>query len=300
MIKINLLPVKAAKKKEKIFIQMLFGGLVIILALAGIGWRYYTQLDRIEAVELEIKKTEEKIKKLQEAKKKFEELKKKKDILEKQLAAITKLDTGRDWFIRVLEKITESVPRKQVWISTLKFGGGGRQGGANSITISGQSYDEDAVALFMGNLSIIACDDELKDEEKAEICRVRNERCRAWNDEEKNWEWDFEGCRRFYKKTCDDSKSCGEDIKACQVTEKNACQMDPKSAACRDSKEKCNNLDTQCRKLKQDCAKLLEKQYIVYDNVILKFIKLSKVDPKTGISTYSYEINVSATEAPVK
>ncbi len=201
MIKINLLPVKAAKKKERIMNQLIIGILIIgVVAVVLFLWNQSTR-EKKQNIEDQIKTAKKEIQKLNEAKKKFEELRKKEELLDKQLNAITQLDKGRDWFIRVLDKITQSIPRDMVWVEKIKYGGsgggrskGGRPQGAggNSITISGKSYDRDSIAIFMGNLSIAPCDDLLPEEEKEEICVRRNDKCRYWDDEENNWKWDFQ------------------------------------------------------------------------------------------------------------
>jgi len=297
MIKINLLPGKAAAPVQRVLNQIIFGLLVVLLTVAGLGWRYFSQQDRIAKVEQEIKDTNKQIAQLQEAKKKYEELLKKDRILTKQFQAINKLDKGRDWFIRVLDKVSESVPRGQLWIDSISYGGGR---GANSITVKGRAYDRDAVALYMGNLSIVACDDELAEEEKADICRERNERCRKWNEEEKNWEWDFDGCRRFYGKVCNESRTCSEDVKACRVTQRTKCQENPQGQECRDTKAKCDRMNRECAQRQEDCKKLLEKQFIKYNSVTLRFVNLLSEDRRTGIPIYNYELAMEATEAPVE
>ncbi|HUT55086.1 MAG TPA: hypothetical protein VM658_16985 [bacterium] len=303
MIKINLLPVKAAKKKEKVMTQVYMGILVVIFAVVGLGYFWFTQKSKINVVRTEIQKTNEQKAKLADAKKKFEELQKKENLLNQQLEAITKLDRGRDWFIRVLDKITESIPHKQVWVNSAKFGGTksrgarGGGGGANNITLRGSSYDRDAVALFMGNLSIIPCDDALPDEEKAPICQERNTRCRRWNEATKNWEWDFEGCRRFYKETCEQSKTCADDVRSCNNDVQTACTGPEAKGGktCQDAKDKCAALKKQCDGAKAGCGKLHEEEYVAYDSVRLNYIRTGKEKPGS-VPVYDFEIVCSATE----
>jgi type IV pilus assembly protein PilN len=297
MIKINLLPVKAAKKKEKIINQMLIGALVVILALVGIGWRYITQKQSIAAVEQQIKDTNQKIEKLRDAKKKYEELLKKREILQRQIDAITNLDRGRDWFIRVIDKITESVPHNQLWLDSIKFGGAkGKKGSTeNTIVLKGRAYDRDAVAIFMGNLSIIPCDDQLPDEEKSEVCRQRNNSCRRWNEEKKNWEWDYESCRQFYKDTCSEADSCGEDIKICTQNQAEACRANINSSACKEAKQKCGEQKKKCTQFRDDCKKLHLEEYVVYNDISLSFINAK--NDKSGVNVYEFELRVKATSS---
>jgi len=54
MIKINLLPVRAAKKKETFMNQIYVGILVLVLAFAGVGWRAYSRKAEISRLDKEI------------------------------------------------------------------------------------------------------------------------------------------------------------------------------------------------------------------------------------------------------
>jgi Tfp pilus assembly protein PilN len=306
MIKINLLPVKAAKKKEKVMTQVYVGILVIICALVGLGYVYYMQKSSIGQVQDQIKETNAKIDELKDAEKKFEELQKKKGLLDQQIEAISKLDQGRDWFVRVLDKISESVPHNQLWLSQVKFGGAGRKssssakGGVSlsrSILLKGSAYDRDSVANFMGMLSIIPCDDSLAEEEKAPICQERNKRCRNYNNEKGTWEWDFDGCRRFYKEVCDDSKNCGEDVRACKLDQKNAC-ADSKSKNCEEAKTRCSKVEQDCKNAATSCVKLHEEEYVAYDSVRLSYIKTTAKGKGGTDLVYDFEMTCSATEPP--
>jgi type IV pilus assembly protein PilN len=308
MIKINLLPVKAAKKKERVMTQVYVGLLIILFSLAALGYRWYSQKTKIETVKGQIAETKAEIEKLREAKRKFEELKKKKEVLERQIDAITKLDRGRDWFIRVLDKVTESVPHNQVWITNVKMGGkqkrrGGRGGGAsaNAISIKGKSYDKDSVAHLMGNLSIISCDDDLPDEEKAPVCQLRNERCLKFDTEKNQSYWDFEGCRRFYKGVCDEVNRCKDDLSICKLDKNQICKEPGKKKECNQAKEKCAALEEQCNKARANCSKLHEAEYVVYDSVRLNSLTTKGAKKgQSGASIYNYDIQCTAKGVPKK
>jgi type IV pilus assembly protein PilN len=309
MIKINLLPVKAAKKKEKVMTQVYVGLLIILFSLAALGYRWYSQQTKIETVKGQITETKAEIEKLREAQKKFEELKKKKLVLERQIEAITKLDRGRDWFIRVLDKVTESVPHNQVWITNLKMGGKQRRArksagaisGAKAISIKGKAYDKDSVAHFMGNLSIISCDDDLPDEEKAPVCQLRNERCLKFDTEKNQSYWDFEGCRRFYKEACEEVKSCKDNLGICKLDKNQICKEPGKKKECKQAKEKCAALEEQCNKARANCSKLHEAEYVVYDSVRLNSLTTKGTKAKAGgVPIYSYDIQCAAKNVPKK
>ncbi len=300
MIKINLLPVKAAKKKERIMQQIVIGLAIIIAAAGGLTVLYLNQKNKIAEVNAEIDNTKKEIAKLREAKKKYEELVKKSAILDKQLDAIEKLDTGRDFFIKVLDRITESVPRNQVWITSIKWGGKSKgkksSGSSGDITIRGSSYDKDSVALFMGNLSVVPCDDALADVDKDDICRTRNERCRTWNEDTNNWEWNYENCRKFYRDVCAQAKDCKEDVKvACDLNKKDACRESKSSQACQEATQKCAEKETECDRSQKGCTKLHEEEYVKYDDIKLEFLKKGKGKGKTSVvEKFDFEIVVKS------
>jgi Tfp pilus assembly protein PilN len=310
MIKINLLPVKAAKKKERIMNQLIIGILVIGVVVVGLFlWNQSTK-DKKQNIETQIQTAKKEIQKLNEAKKKFEELRRKEDLLDKQLDAITKLDKGRDWFIRVLDKITQSVPRDMVWVENIKYGGSsGRRskkrskasssGGGEKITIQGKSYDRDSIAIFMGNLSIIPCDDLLPEEEKEEICIKRNDKCRYWDDEENNWKWDFQECRKFYLGICNIARGCAQDIDVCAGEKREICGYDPSSPDCKKEKERCEALQDECQIKTSECKKLLREEYVSQSSITLDHITLVDDDASTGVQVFDFEIIVQGTEPSV-
>jgi type IV pilus assembly protein PilN len=144
MIRINLLPVKAAQKKEMLKGQLM----IVILALivtAGICGAAYTYIagevearqERIDQKKAEISQLMKKIGEVNQFKKRQEALRAKLDILDQLKAA-------RVGPVYILDALYRALPDK-LWLTRLQLG-------SNQANISGIGVNEETVALFMKNL----------------------------------------------------------------------------------------------------------------------------------------------------
>jgi hypothetical protein len=354
MIKINLLPVGKAAPAAKVLNQLLVGLLCILAVLGGIGYFYYTLDDEIRRTDAEVKVTEKEIANRAEISKTQEELKLKAETLDKQLNAINNLIGGRDFFIRVLDKITESIPTNELWVSNIKWGGADPKGGGGGISVRGSAYDQDSIVHYMGNLNIIPCDDDKEDSMSMEACITQNNisaddvakcKCKemAWvskeelakcnaNDDicelvnkykaevciERNRECrldvgggkvvpDFVRCRDHYKKYAKDSAECADKVKLAKSTADSACGKGAAAAegAGKDAAEtkdkknskECSEAEKEyadkveyCGRVAKYNAKLHEEEYIKYDSVALKSIKLS---PTKDGAVYNFDLTLA-------
>ncbi|HHL39364.1 MAG TPA: fimbrial protein [Deltaproteobacteria bacterium] len=144
MIRINLLPVRAAKKKESIRFQLTVAGLVTFFVTALVGVFYFIvqgeagQLaDEIAAGEAELKALKKKIgelDKIQEEKRKVEE----------KLEIVNELEKGRSGPVELLVKVSEAIP-DTAWLTSLKERG-------SLIVLRGIASSDDVVADFMKGL----------------------------------------------------------------------------------------------------------------------------------------------------
>jgi len=141
MIRINLLPVRAAKKKETALQQIFIAAtsvvavLIIILALwlVKLGQISGTQND-ITAANAKISELKNKIGKLDQIKKLKDEVKKKLDVL----AELRKNKTGPATRLATLSSVTPD----QLWLEKYKENG-------RDISISGLAFNEELIAQFI-------------------------------------------------------------------------------------------------------------------------------------------------------
>lgn len=145
MIKINLLPFRAAKKRENIKRQVSIYGLVVVLLLAGMAYFFLqlnTQLAELQAQHQKLKQEldgyEKTLARIAELEKKSKEIKTKLDV-------IKDLENKKTGPIRLLEEIAMAVPKEKLWLTSLSETGG-------VLKITGTAMDNETVALFMTNL----------------------------------------------------------------------------------------------------------------------------------------------------
>ncbi len=156
MIKVNLLPVRAARKKETFMNQIYVGILVIIISLGIVGWRTWSNGQKIESLESQIADRKRELNELRDIQKQVEEYKAKNKILQDKISVMTSLEEGRDWYIQIIDHIGMSIP-EIVWIQSLSMGATrGRGGGAGiysaPVKINGGAYEKDAIGYFISNL----------------------------------------------------------------------------------------------------------------------------------------------------
>ena len=144
MIKINLLPVRASKKKETVRQQVsvtvisVVGVLVVGLSLyAMLLAQISTAKTQIQTADADLKALKTKIGTIDNIKKLQADVKKKLDVLDK-------LRRGKTGPAARLAALSDSVPEK-VWLTKYAENG-------NSVAVSGFALSEDLIAVFMKNL----------------------------------------------------------------------------------------------------------------------------------------------------
>ncbi len=144
MIKINLLPVRASKKKEAIRQQLSIAGLLILALFVIFGGIYWNKSNKISRARADISKNEEELKKLKIKVGELSKIKRQKEVVLEKLKIVKKLETDRRGPVKMLQNISDAIPEK-AWIESLKEE-------ASIITLSGFASTEDVVADFMRGL----------------------------------------------------------------------------------------------------------------------------------------------------
>lgn len=145
MIRINLLPFRAARKRENIKRQLIVFALTVVLCLS-ISFYYYlalsSDLSDLKNKEQDIKKElagyKKTLNKIKVLEKKIKEIKAK-------LGVIKKLERGKTGPVYLLDEIAMAVPKDKLWLNSLSE----RKG---TLNLSGTAMDNETVALFMNNL----------------------------------------------------------------------------------------------------------------------------------------------------
>ena len=163
MIRINLLPYRAAQKKENVRRQISIFVLAVIM-VAGILLYYNISLNNnIDALNTQIKKTKSMLAQLEKQAKKVDEIKKAFNTLKQKTDVIKSLETNRKIAVQLLDNMTtlvaekvpasqseasadsDSKPAKRLWFTNFQENG-------DDINIQGIALDNKTIADFMSRL----------------------------------------------------------------------------------------------------------------------------------------------------
>ncbi len=144
MIRINLLPVRAAKKKESIRFQLTVAGLATFLVAAVSIAVYLIAAAEARGLQEQIASGNQELNDLTKKIGELSKIKEQKRIVEEKLRIINQLESDRTGPARLLRNVSEAVP-KRAWIKTLRDKD-------YQITIEGYASDDEVVAEFMRGL----------------------------------------------------------------------------------------------------------------------------------------------------
>lgn len=145
MIRINLLPFRAARKKENVRRQVTIYGLSVVFLVLVMAY-YLIQLNgQIASLKKEEADTQAKFRSYQATIRKINLLEKKTKEIKTKLKVIRELEKNKTGPVHLLDEIAMAVPKDKLWLTSLKESAG-------SLKLQGTAMDNETVALFMTNL----------------------------------------------------------------------------------------------------------------------------------------------------
>jgi len=144
MIQINLLPVRAERRKEFIRKQLSIAALTLFFAIAVMVLLFFRIQGQYNNTKTSLAKTNQKIKQLGPVIKKIALYKKQKAEISKKISVIIDLDRYRLAPVVVLADLNRQRPEK-LWFTTIKEKG-------RHLTISGVAIDNETIVMFLNNL----------------------------------------------------------------------------------------------------------------------------------------------------
>lgn len=150
MIRINLLAPerRAAKAASKGFQagqkMMVIGSLVLVLALVGIGWRYWALGNQEREMEEQIAAARREETRLAEILKQVQEFEARKTKLEQRVALIDELRKGQNAPVHMIDQISRALP-DMTWLTEMSQNG-------YTMTIKGRCLTLTSLSDFIGNL----------------------------------------------------------------------------------------------------------------------------------------------------
>jgi type IV pilus assembly protein PilN len=145
MIRINLLPFRAARKKENIRRQISIYLLSVVFLATVMGYYYLNLTRQVNALEDKTEKNKKNLARYAKTNKRIAELKKKIEEIRAKLEVIQELEEKKTGPVHLLDEIATAVPPDKLWLRSLS-----EQKGI--LTLEGTAMDNDTVALFMTNL----------------------------------------------------------------------------------------------------------------------------------------------------
>lgn len=144
MIKINLLPVRAAKRKETARQQaVIVGGTLVLVLLLALG-AYSYLLIKISSTKDEISKSEQELAELRSQIGKIKELEKLKAEVTKKLDILNQLRREKTGPVNRLKTLSQAVPER-LWITAYTESGA-------TVALSGVAFSEELIADFMRSI----------------------------------------------------------------------------------------------------------------------------------------------------
>ncbi len=141
MIKINLLPVRAARKKETAIQQLVITGTVIVVIALIVASLYVVKRVQVAAAKDDITSANNKINELKTKIGKLEELKALKEQVKKKLDVLSQLRKNKTGPAQRLATLSDLTPEK-LWLTNYSESG-------PDIKISGIASTEELIAQFM-------------------------------------------------------------------------------------------------------------------------------------------------------
>lgn len=145
MIRINLLPFRAARKKENIRRQVSIFFLSLFLVVIVLVYYHISLGSKISSLKAKIETTKKEVAKYEKINKEIALLKNKLGILKKKTSVIESLEKNRFEPVRLLDTMSLKVIAKRMWFKSFKSID-------KTVEIEGLALDNKTVADFMTRL----------------------------------------------------------------------------------------------------------------------------------------------------
>jgi type IV pilus assembly protein PilN len=145
MIRINLLPVRAARKKENIRQQVSMFFLFIVFVVCVMGYLTISMNRTISGLNDKIVVAQTELEKYQAIEKQVSKIKQELQKLEEKMDIIAQLEANRTGPVRFMDALTSLVLADKMWLTTLTETNG-------KMKLAGVATDNKTIADFMSRL----------------------------------------------------------------------------------------------------------------------------------------------------
>ena len=145
MIRINLLPFRAARKKENVRRQLTVFFLSMALLVVAVFAVQWWLSSRVSSLDKKLKQTQAELDKYNKINQEIANIKKKLENLNKKMAVMAELERNRHEPTRLMDTLTQVVVPKRMWFTKLEEKD-------KTVNIDGIALDNKTVADFMVRL----------------------------------------------------------------------------------------------------------------------------------------------------
>ncbi|MBW1888294.1 MAG: PilN domain-containing protein [Deltaproteobacteria bacterium] len=145
MIRINLLPFRAAKRRENIRRQATIYALCLLFTVSVIGYSFIQKTSELSSLKGEEGNINTELATYQKELNEIKQLEQKIKEIKNKLGVIKKLEAGKAGPVLLLDELSMAVPKDKLWIKSFNESKG-------SLSLTGTAMDNETVALFMDNL----------------------------------------------------------------------------------------------------------------------------------------------------
>lgn len=148
MIRINLLPVRAEKKKKLAKQQIEAAGMSFIFLLLVISAVHYYKLTEIRNLKGDIENKERELSLFKIKTGEFTKIRDENKITKQRLAVVQQLEENRTGPVKLLEEIGAAIPEK-AWLNKITDGEG-------AVFLAGSALSDEDISQFMKNLEKVS------------------------------------------------------------------------------------------------------------------------------------------------
>jgi type IV pilus assembly protein PilN len=145
VIRINLLPVREARRKNEVRQQLMMLAVSVIGAVLLCGVVHHVMGSRISDTQARVKALETQLAQFKPQQEQVDAFKAKKAEIEQKLTVIERLERSRSGPVHILDELASRIPER-VWLTNLNANNG-------QVELSGMSLDNELIALFLTGLN---------------------------------------------------------------------------------------------------------------------------------------------------
>jgi type IV pilus assembly protein PilN len=169
MIRINLLPFRAARKRENVKRHITVYIASVCVALVAMGGIYIERSSTLSGLKDDENRLNQELVGYQKELQEIKELENKIKEINSKLSVIKDLEKGKTGPVYLLSDIADAVPKDKLWLTSLKESQG-------TLSLSGTAMDNETVSLFMKrlkNTEQVIADPELRSTTRKELPQYR-------------------------------------------------------------------------------------------------------------------------------